>query len=90
MLLFVGVVAMLPSGLGGTEISMVGLLTAMGLDLETAITATANRQVDNALVFRIPKNAQSSSSSLNCRQVSAWALRARLTGLSLPPSRQEL
>jgi len=38
--LLVGVVAMLPGGLGGTEISMVGLLTATGLDLESAIAAT--------------------------------------------------
>jgi uncharacterized protein (TIRG00374 family) len=39
--LLVGVAAMLPGGLGGTEISMVGLLVAMGIDMEAAIAATA-------------------------------------------------
>ena len=39
--LLVGVAAMLPGGLGGTEISMVGLLVAMGVDMEAAIAATA-------------------------------------------------
>lgn len=36
-----GAVAMLPGGLGGTEVGMVGLLIAIGVDLDIAIAATA-------------------------------------------------
>lgn len=39
--MLVGVMAMLPGGLGGTEATMVGLLATLGVDLETAIAATA-------------------------------------------------
>jgi uncharacterized membrane protein YbhN (UPF0104 family) len=37
----VGAMAMLPGGLGGTEASMAGLLTFIGVDLDVAIAATA-------------------------------------------------
>jgi uncharacterized protein (TIRG00374 family) len=36
-----GTLAMLPGGLGGTEAVMIGLLTAIGVDFETAVAATA-------------------------------------------------
>jgi len=36
-----GTVAMLPGGLGGTEAVMLTLLSALGVDLQTAVTATA-------------------------------------------------
>jgi uncharacterized protein (TIRG00374 family) len=36
-----GAATMLPGGLGGTEVSMVGVLVAMGVDLEVAIAGTA-------------------------------------------------
>lgn len=36
-----GTAAMLPGGLGGTEVSMVGLLAAVGVGLDAAIAATA-------------------------------------------------
>ena len=36
-----GAVALLPGGLGGTEIGMVALLTVVGVGLETAVAATA-------------------------------------------------
>jgi uncharacterized protein (TIRG00374 family) len=36
-----GAVTMLPGGLGGTEVSMVGLLVAIGVDLDVAIAGTA-------------------------------------------------
>jgi uncharacterized protein (TIRG00374 family) len=36
-----GTVAMLPGGLGGTEAVMLTLLAALGVDLQTAVTATA-------------------------------------------------
>jgi len=36
-----GTVAMLPGGLGGTEAVMLALLAALGVDLHTAVTATA-------------------------------------------------
>ncbi|WGF87092.1 lysylphosphatidylglycerol synthase transmembrane domain-containing protein [Marinivivus vitaminiproducens] len=36
-----GAAAMLPGGLGGTEVGMVGLLIAIGIDLDVAIAATA-------------------------------------------------
>lgn len=39
--MFVGALAMLPGGLGGTEASMVGLLLAGGVDLDVAVAATA-------------------------------------------------
>lgn len=38
--MFVGAIAMLPGGLGGTEVSMVGLLIASGADFDTAVAAT--------------------------------------------------
>jgi uncharacterized protein (TIRG00374 family) len=37
----VGTAAMLPGGLGGTEVGMVGLLLAVGVDFEVALLATA-------------------------------------------------
>jgi glycosyltransferase 2 family protein len=39
--MLIGAAAMLPGGIGGTEISMVGLLVAAGVDLNAAIAATA-------------------------------------------------
>lgn len=39
--MLVGVMAMLPGGLGGTEATMVGLLVSLNVDLDTAIAATA-------------------------------------------------
>jgi uncharacterized protein (TIRG00374 family) len=39
--LLIGVAAMLPGGLGGTEISMVGMLVSMGVDMDAAVAATA-------------------------------------------------
>ena len=39
--ILVGAIAMLPGGLGGTEISMVGLLMALGVEAHLAIAATA-------------------------------------------------
>ncbi|MEN8723550.1 MAG: lysylphosphatidylglycerol synthase transmembrane domain-containing protein [Alphaproteobacteria bacterium] len=39
--MIVGALAMLPGGLGGTEATMIGLLTAMGVELEITIAATA-------------------------------------------------
>lgn len=36
-----GAATMLPGGLGGTEVSMVGMLVALGVDFEIAVTATA-------------------------------------------------
>lgn len=39
--MLVGAVAMLPGGLGGTEVSMVGLLVALGVEVDVAIAATA-------------------------------------------------
>lgn len=36
-----GTVTMLPGGLGGTEAVMLALLSALGVDLQTAVTATA-------------------------------------------------
>jgi uncharacterized protein (TIRG00374 family) len=39
--MMVGAVAMLPGGLGGTEVSMAALLVALGVQLDVAIAATA-------------------------------------------------
>ncbi len=39
--MIVGAVAMLPGGLGGTEATMIGFLTALGVDLDITIAATA-------------------------------------------------
>ncbi len=39
--MLVGAVAMLPGGLGGTEVSMAALLVALGVQLDIAIAATA-------------------------------------------------
>lgn len=39
--MLVGAVAMLPGGLGGTEVSMAALLVALGVQLDVAIAATA-------------------------------------------------
>lgn len=39
--MIVGAISMLPGGLGSTELSMVGLLVALGVDAERALVATA-------------------------------------------------
>ncbi len=39
--MIVGALAMLPGGLGGTEATMIGFLTALGVELEITIAATA-------------------------------------------------
>jgi uncharacterized protein (TIRG00374 family) len=39
--MIVGAISMLPGGLGSTELSMVGLLVALGVDTDVALVATA-------------------------------------------------